>query len=222
MSDQIKIAKILRNKAEVRLIITPHDRVLIISDETLFNLKLVEDVILTQSQLDHLLSESEFFKCDQESARILANRQHSKQELIEKLNEKDFPQDIISRVISKFKDRGLLDDSQHALELANKLIARKPCGKHYLISYLLGKKISRNMADQAANALYSSLSTEELAIAALEKRWEAIRTYELETARKKAYNYLSARGFDYRSSKEAFEHLMEQSPLEETNEEIKN
>ena len=222
MTDKIKIAKIQRNNEEVRLIITPNDLVLIISDEILFKLKLVEDVILTPSQLDHLVTESEFFKCDRESARILANRQHSKYELIDKLNQKDFSPESISRVISKFKDRGLLDDTKHAFQLANKLIERKPCGKPYLVSYLLGKKIPRNMAEQVARALYSSLSISELAISSLEKRWDSIKTYELETARKKAYNYLSGRGFDYGSSKEAFDDLMEKTLLKKTNEEIEN
>ena len=48
---------------------------------------------------------------------------------------------------------------------------------------------------------------QDLAVAALERRWREYRQFELETARRKAYNYLARRGFTYEQARAAFDYI---------------
>ena len=47
----------------------------------------------------------------------------------------------------------------------------------------------------------------ELAIRALQSRWRRWSEIDVETARKRAYNYLSRRGIGYQAARAAFEEL---------------
>lgn len=208
MTDEIKITKLTRGDRRGKLEISTLDKPLIVSLEIILQHRLVEGIVITPAQLELLRLESELYLCDSTAARLLARRQHSVGELKAKLTQRKFSADVTRQVIRKYLDRGILDDQQYALILAEKLVAERPCGRSYLLAHLRRKKISRELAEQTADIVLTGREEIELATASLEKRWAHLGQFELEVARNKSYNYLSRRGFSYPAARAAFEKLV--------------
>jgi SOS response regulatory protein OraA/RecX len=104
----------------------------------------------------------------------------------------------------------LLDDWRYAKNTVDAIMRRKPAGRNYLIGYLQSRHISRNLASAVVEELLGGLDETELASRLLRKRWSYLAKFELETARTKAYNYLSRRSIGYRAAKLAFEKILKE------------
>ena len=217
MNDQIKLTKLSTSPVSATLTITGEEKELKVSIETVLRHHLVKGIVITQAQLEILREESELFRCDHQVARLLGIRDHSVGELKAKLYQRKYAEPIVQTTVRKYLKNGLLDDSRYAITSANSLLNRRPCGRGYLCAYLQKHKISREIAEQTADALLSSKDTDHLAASALKQRWSSFSQLELETARGKAYNYLARRGFGYASAKAAFEILWRETEEETEN-----
>ncbi|MCK5126109.1 MAG: regulatory protein RecX [candidate division Zixibacteria bacterium] len=136
---------------------------------------------------------------------ILARRAHSIGELKFKLKRKEIDADLIAMIVKKFHQQGLLDDFSYAKLRASLIMNRKPAGRGFLIADLQTKLVPREIAEKAVKELLSNVSETDSAAVLLEKRRMSFVKFDLETARRKAYNYLSRRAISYRAAKEAFE-----------------
>ncbi len=208
MSSQIKIVKLIRSGNRVKIVLSNLEQPLVVSEETIHRYRLVDGVVITESQLNVLQQESDLYQCDSEAARLLALRQHSVGELRSKLKRKQFVTTAIDEVIKKYRQRGVLDDAQFAYNLARSMVESRPCGISYLTAYLQKKMIDRPLAEQTAQMVLSNSDDTDRAFAALERKWALLSQFELETARNKAYNYLARRGFSYDAARKAFDKLI--------------
>lgn len=211
MEERISLTqlRLLGTHAEVEL--SSHEKPLLIPLEEAHRFRLVEGTVLTPAQVTQLETEAERFAARRETTRLLALRPHSVEELRLKLRKKQFGEEVIGEVIRDFKERGMLDDAQYAHMLAESLVRRKPCGRGYLISYLQDKRIDRFLAADAADAVLAEYNQDELAVRALRSRWREFGQFDLETAQRKAYNYLARRGFSFEATRAAFQILASES-----------
>ncbi len=207
MSETVRLLKIRAVGGGMELTLTGMEKPLFISETTVHRGSLQEGVALTPSQVEMLIQEDDFFRCDRRAARLLAARDYAIGELAAKLRQKRHTKDSIRAVTRKYVEMGALDDARYAQAAAASLIKRRPCGAAYLTAYLQKRKIDRDLAEQTAAMALEGVNTLELARTALEKRWFRFEQLELETARQKAYNYLARRGFSYDSAKTAFEQM---------------
>jgi len=207
MEEKIRIHKLKRSLSETLVTISTLDKPIVIPDHIVHQHRLKEGIVITPSQLKKLRAESEFFLCDRAAARMLAIRGHSVGEIKAKLAQKGFPPETIQRIVRKYKDRGILDDVHFAHQLTNDLLTQRPCGRNYLVACLRRKMIERSLAEETAEAALAGKDEKELAIAALTRKWNEYRQFELEVARRKSYNYLARRGFSYNAARAAFEQL---------------
>ena len=79
------------------------------------------------------------------------------------------------------------------------------------MAVLQRKYINRALAEQVVGNLLANEDETDLAVAALERKWHQLAEFDVETARRKAYNYLSRRGIGYAAAKDAFENLSARS-----------
>lgn len=190
-----------------KLRITGVEGPLYVSDELVYKHRLKEGIVITEPQLEQLQSEAELAACDNTIARLLAIREHSVGQLKSKLAQRKFRPEVIQAQVQKYIDRGLLDDASFAYKQAEALLATNPAGRHFLIGWLRKKHISREIAEETANMLFDEHDDVALAVASLQRKWNSIRQFDVETAKTKAYNYLSRRGIGYSAAKAAFEQL---------------
>ncbi len=216
MDDRMRILKRRLSAHGVELTISGQENPLALPANSDFHDSLREGVVLTAPQLQRLKEESEIFHCDREAARLLAMRDHSVGDFRDKLRRKKFAPAAVDRAVKKYRQLGALDDAKYANAIAESLLERLPCGRAYLTSYLQKKKIARSLAEQTTQLLLSGRDAGAMAQEALAQRWSSFGQFELEKARRRAYNYLARRGFSYDDARAAFENLwtQEQEELE--------
>ena len=200
--------RLVGSRAEIHL--STHERPLVLSPETVHRYRLVKGTVLTRSQAAQLETEAARFAVASEATRLLARRPHSAGELRQKLL-RQFDAELVGAAIRDFTARGVLDDAQYAHQLADSLVRRKPCGCGYVIAFLESRRIERALAAEAADAVLSEHSPEELAERALRAKWREFGQFDLETARRRAYNYLARRGFPFDIARAAVQTLARES-----------
>jgi len=210
MTENILLKRVIMHGAFAHVTVSTLDEPLVLRAETVLMLRLAEGTVVTQSQVEQLVAEAAHQACMREATRLLALRQHSIGELELKLRRKGFEREVAERVIGDFKTQRLLDDSQYAQAVAESLLRRRPCGRGYLLSHLQRRRVDREVAADAVDMVLSEYRQEDLAVAALRKRWREYGQFELETARRKAYNYLARRGFSFQQARAAFDCVQQQ------------
>jgi len=207
MTERIKLEKVMIRGSRASLVISSQDEPLTVRPEVVHHYRLEAGTVLTRSQVDHLLAESARMKCVNAATRLLAMRQHSIEELRFKLRRKEHEVEVIDTVIAEFKQLKLLDDAAYARTIVESVLRKQPCGRAYLLSRLDRRRIDRTVATHAADEALSAHQAKDLAVAALQRRWREYRQFELETARRKAYNYLARRGFNFEQARAAFDYI---------------
>ena len=124
---------------------------------------------------------------------------------------KGFGPEAVRAAVGKFRRNGFLDDTAFARKLAEQTLERSPAGRAYLVAVLRKKRIGRSLAERTVDLVLHDTDEEEIAVRALQKRWSQYRQLELESARRKAYNYLSRRGIGYAAARAAFDKLRAQT-----------
>jgi regulatory protein len=207
VSTQTKIENVSIRGDTARVTISTHGRSFLIPTTLAEQWGLKPQVVLTDSQVSAIEDESERFACHRQAAGYLASRDHSESELGMRLRKKGFKREHVDDVLSAFRRQGLIDDTRVATNLASALLRRKPCWRGYLLSCLNDKGIDRATAELAAEAVFTGQDETELACCALRPRMREYSQFQLETARRKAYNYLSRRGFSFQAARQAWEIL---------------
>jgi len=220
MSGRVHIKEITRVQGGYRIDVATLATPLVVTRELVEKHRLKEGIVITAAQLEQLQHEAELGMCDREVGRLLAMREHSVGEVKAKLARKQFGSEVVNRTIDKYRKQGLLDDAHYAQAIARRLLERNPCGQAYLVASLRRKLIDRALAEKTAEFLLAGRDEVELARTALEKRWSRFGQFELETARRKAYNYLSRRGIGYAAAKTAFETLYSARKVSEEDKDI--
>lgn len=127
--------------------------------------------------------------------RFLARRGHSSGELARKLRKRDFPDDLIERVIADFTERGWLDDAEFASHQAQ-ILARKEWGPHKIRAKLRHHGVPDTIAEDAVAAL--DVSWVELALARVDSKYGELSD---DRDRQRAYRHLTYRGFSSRTAR---------------------
>ena len=207
MTEQIRIERITEQGERIKLRLTGFEKLLIVDQGVVHENRLVEGIILTESQVTILRGAAERLACDDSASRMLTIRGHSIGELKAKLSKKGFQAESISQAVNKYKALGFLDDAVYARERVESMIRKNPAGRSFLIGMLRKKMVGRTLAEQVVNSILVGQDETELAVQSLAKRWSLIKDLELERARTKAYNYLSRRGISFGPAQAAFERL---------------
>jgi regulatory protein len=84
--------------------------------------------------------------------RLLALRDHSRQELRQKLIAKDFTPAEVDEVVERLAGKGYLDDARYARRLAAYLGRERMLGPRRIVQKLLQKGLSSDLVDEAVAA----------------------------------------------------------------------
>jgi len=141
---------------------------------------------------------------------LLSRRSYTFGHLAIKLNEKGFDKILINGLLNHLKERGLIDDNAFARQMADSIMRHKPAGRNYLIAQLRRKYVPRSIAESVVDDILEGVDQVQIAHDLLHRRWAYFSKFDLETARRKAYNYLSRRSIGYHAAREAFEKIIKE------------
>jgi regulatory protein len=144
------------------------------------------------------VDEGELEVVREKALELLALREHSRKELMEKLLRRKFPRDLADRVGRDLAACGLLDDARFARNLVRSRLRSRPCGERGLVSLLRTKGIAPEDAKDAVREVMGEeeVDEEEMARKLLHARLGGKKPDEKALAR--AGNLLLRRGFDAR------------------------
>ncbi len=141
--------------------------------------------------------------------RLINYRMRTKSELVQRLREKNFPSEMIERVIEKLNGLGLIDDQKFAeLFIADK-VARKPVGRRELERRLREKGIQKDMVSRALSTISGDDVQNGLALQAAGVKIRSLKRFDVKKRREKLIAFLARRGFDWSVIKKVVEKLFD-------------
>jgi regulatory protein len=141
---------------------------------------------------------------------FLGFRQRSENEVRQKLREKEFPDDVIDRVLEKLRRNNLISDAKFVEAWIENRSLHRPRGARMLQQELRQKGVAKetiaaalpDQEDELANAICAL----QKILQSKERTWENLEEKE---KYRKTIQYLMRRGFNYAVCKTAWERHQE-------------
>lgn len=178
--------------------------------------RLVVGKLLDPSDVEKLLFEAEVGKLMERTYRLFNIRQRSEKEVRDYLKNLSFKRKIrdkeeiseaaIELLINKLKQKGLLSDEQFARSWVES--RRKKKGPRVLKQELFQKGISKEIIEEVIGEQVVGYSGQEVAEKLLEKKMRAWKNLPPHEFKKKAFDYLFRRGFEYGQVKSIVENIL--------------
>lgn len=150
--------------------------------------------------------------------RLLNYRMRTRQELIRRLRQKQFPAGIIDQVLDKLDGLGLINDSQFAEAFIVSKTSSKPIGRKLLERKLQEKGISRETVLETVATLSDEATQLELALKAARTKRRSLRKFDETKRREKLIAFLARRGFDWAIIKKVVHRIIPEGELSENGE----
>ena len=140
------------------------------------------------------------------SLRLLAATPKSVKALREKLTEKGFPEAIIQKTIGKLESNGLLSDRVFAQNIVARFTQGNPSGNRKISFELKRKGVPEKLREEILGGLAPEDETERARELARGK-WERFARLDPEKRKKRTYDFLIRRGFDFQTVRDVVEAL---------------
>ncbi len=130
------------------------------------------------------------------SLRLLAATPKSRKELTRKLTEKGFDPGIVEETLDGLEQKGLLSDRAYAQNLISRFVNEKPSGKRKISFELKRRGVPGKIQQELLDGISVEQETENARDLARLK-WERFKSLEPEKRKKRVYDFLLRRGFDF-------------------------
>lgn len=172
-----------------------------VSDETLLRLALRTGDELGPDTLKALQRTEELFHAKAAALRFLSTRPRTEREMRDKLREKEFAEDEISRTIDELKASGILNDLEFARAYIRDALALKPLGRIAIARKLLLLGVAKDITTQTLDEAFAEVDTEAMALDAgrrfLRKTRGTSRTNDPKKLRARLTSFLLRRGYSW-------------------------
>ena len=164
-----------------------------VPEEILLKMSFIEGGELSDSDINLLKSNTDYFKVKNMALILLDYRMRSKKELELKLIKKGNNKNTISKVIEELEDKGWVDDEKFCLAFGKDQINRNSIGP-IALKYKLKEHIdSLSLIEEMSNRIYSELNIENIIMKVLVK-YSPEKIKKEETLKRKIINRLKRKG----------------------------
>ena len=160
------------------------------------------------ASFDSFLRERSYSFAIDKAVGLLASRSRTEKEIADYLQKNAYPETTIARVMARLQDSGYLNDSDFAANWTTSRSA-KGLGTRRIRMELRQKGIDQETIDAAL----AELDDSDILASAVQAARKAMRGKNLSSAsdRQKIIAALARRGFDFSISKQALQHIIDQS-----------
>ena len=148
---------------------------------------------ISRERIDQLKKAGEADKAYHRALYFLKFRPRSRAEIVRYLKEKEFSQDAINCAVDRLETNGLIDDAGFARLFVENRRSFRPKGAYALRFELRAKGVTDKIIDDVLND-YDENAAARAALTPKMKQWEHL---EKKAFKKKAFDFLRRRGFDY-------------------------
>lgn len=138
------------------------------------------------------------------SLRLLAASPKTRRELAGKLADKGYAELVIKETLDRLEKQGVLSDKAYAENLLNRFAEIQPSGKRKIAFEMKRRGVPAKIQEEVLNRVGAGeelARAKELAIG----RWERFGNLDREKRKKRVYDFLIRRGFDYQLSRDLVE-----------------
>ncbi len=170
--------------------------------------KLKENTEISEEKYNQILEDLVYVKARDAAFRILGFKSRTEKELYDKLIEKEYSDEVATKIVEEMKKYKYVDDETYAQNFLKENIEYKGVGVKK-IKYLLSQKgVSRQVIDSLFEE--DNFYDEQLAkvIALIEQKTRRIDINNItDKEKKKIYDFLLRRGYNYSIINEAFKEV---------------
>lgn len=174
--------------------------------EEYYRMNLYERREINQEDIDYIKDQVNIKLARQLSVRMLAAREHSENEIRNKLMQKGFDRETIDNTLMQLKSMGYINDSLFARKYISDRLKLKPRSKKALFYDLKRKGVSEDIIEEALNE--TELDEFSLAYRLAKKKYGKYDAVEPDVQRKIA-SFLSHRGFSCEIICETIKQMMD-------------
>jgi len=164
--------------------------------EVLLKEGLSQNQEISQKEIERIIKENESQRILEKVLRFLSYRPRSEKEIFNYLIKKQTGIEARKIVIDKLKNLGMIDDLEFAKWWVEQRTTFKPAGKKLLFFELQQKGVSRKIIEQVLNEK-EPLNELAVAVQLLKKKKRQWKKIPPEKFKKKAFEFLMQRGFNY-------------------------
>ncbi len=170
-----------------------------ISAETLLRFGLRTGDEIGVEKLKALTASEELSSAKNTALRFLSHRARSEREVRDKLREKEFGDEEISKTLDDLRSLGLLDDAAFARSYIRHQLAIRPKGKLALTRQLLLLGVQKNVIEEALSDAFEETSQEDAARMAADKflKKSSASRMDPKQLKQKLAAFLGRRGFTW-------------------------
>lgn len=162
---------------------------------------------LSFKEIDKIILEDKTIRGKEYLLRLLSRRIYSRYEMSRKLNNKGYPENIISNLIFWLEDNNYINDELFAKMWAQFRLQNKPIGRYKLNQELRLKGIKQDIIKKVIDKTYNDIDELTLARNLIKDKIVSSEIKNIRIDPKKIYNFLLRRGFSVEVSKNIYHEL---------------
>ncbi len=157
--------------------------------------------------MEKIISEDQTIRGKEYLLRLLSRRIYSRYEILKKLNNKGYPENIIANLILWLENKNYINDELFAEMWAQFRLQNKPIGRYKLNQELRIKGIKQDIIKKVIDKTYNEIDELTLARNLIKDKIVSSEIKNIRIDPKKIYNLLLRRGFSVEVSKNIYDEL---------------
>lgn len=166
-------------------------------DDTILKYGLRKNDEIPEAKINEIKDFDEYIYGKKIAYDNLSYRIRTVAEIRKKLKSKKISEVTIDKILSHLDELGLTNDEEFARQLINEKIKRKPVGKKLLKQKLFEKGVPKSIGEEALEKAFTEINEKDLALANFNKYFPKLKTKDSKEQKKKTFDHLARKGFDY-------------------------
>lgn len=168
-----------------------------VSEEAYVKFALFRGREITHAFLDEVRTWEERYQAKQVALRMVNGRMRSRSEIVSKLKDREFDQEVIEYTLDFLREYDLTDDTAFAKAWINDQLLKRPLGRSRLVQGLREKGVPEEAVTEALNERFDHEKEFDEALRAAEKKAPKIRKTDPAVWDRSMSNFLAGRGFSW-------------------------
>lgn len=162
---------------------------------------------LSDQEIEKIISEDQTIRGKEYLLRLLSRRIYSRYEILKKLKNKGYTENIVSNLVLWLENKNYINDELFAEMWAQFRLQNKPIGSYKLNQELRLKGIKQDIIKKIIDKTYNEIDELTVARNLIKDKIVSAKIKNISIDPKKIYNFLLRRGFSTEISRNIYHEL---------------
>lgn len=162
---------------------------------------------LSDQEIEKIISEDQTIRGKEYLLRLLSRRIYSRYEILKKLKNKGYTENIVSNLVLWLENKNYINDELFAEMWAQFRLQNKPIGSYKLNQELRLKGIKQDIIKKIIDKTYNEIDELTVARNIIRDKIVSAKIKNIRIDPKKIYNFLLRRGFSIEISRNIYHEL---------------